>query len=190
MDFFITGLPRSRTAWLANFFTTGPSYCAHDALLGCADLGAFAKRMESLPGSIRGDSDSGLALFAPALMARYPDARWAVVQRSPDEVAESLHRMPAYPGLERTTRSEAQAVVEMTQRHLYPLMSDLRTKLFTFESLGTATGLYAMWEWLLRGRVEWCPERAAMLQSMRVTVIPERALFDHAAVASLAREVA
>lgn len=30
--FLITGLPRSRTAWLANLFTTGHVYCQHDGL--------------------------------------------------------------------------------------------------------------------------------------------------------------
>ena len=30
-SFFITGLPRSRTAWLANYFTTGSVLCLHEA---------------------------------------------------------------------------------------------------------------------------------------------------------------
>ena len=29
--FFITGLPRSRTAWLANWFTYGHTFCFHEA---------------------------------------------------------------------------------------------------------------------------------------------------------------
>ena len=33
--FFIAGLPRSRTAWLANWFTSESSYCIHDAWRYC-----------------------------------------------------------------------------------------------------------------------------------------------------------
>lgn len=86
--FFLTGLPRSRTAWLAALFSTGESICWHDALLLCRSVGDLPK----LFGSVRcaGDSDSGLILFHSDVVTLFPDAPWVVVERDPDEAFRSM----------------------------------------------------------------------------------------------------
>ena len=43
--FFIAGLPRSRTAWLANWFTADGSDCAHDAWRWCSTPKAIREQM-------------------------------------------------------------------------------------------------------------------------------------------------
>jgi len=57
-DFLILGLPRSRTAWLSNFMTTGNIFCHHEAINGCHNMTDFLVKTEGC-----GDSDTGLALF-------------------------------------------------------------------------------------------------------------------------------
>jgi hypothetical protein len=86
--FFVTGLPRSRTAWFANLFSTGDVLCHHDALLECdrvTDLPSILGRR-----AIVGDSDSGLLLFYSDVAAMYPGAPWVVIRRDPDEAFRSL----------------------------------------------------------------------------------------------------
>ena len=99
--FFITGLPRSRTAWLANFFTTQTAFCFHDR---CKDGWTAAWVEQSLkmvaqgfvPGSPParythvGDADSGLMLIAPQLVVMFPDARWLFVKNTPQCAADKL----------------------------------------------------------------------------------------------------
>ncbi len=58
-NFLILGLPRSRTAWLANFMTTDDIFCSHEGLNGCHTLQEYKNKFK--PNS--GDSNTGLALF-------------------------------------------------------------------------------------------------------------------------------
>jgi hypothetical protein len=86
--FFLTGFPRSRTAWLANLFTTGEILCWHDALLRCHT----ASDLVTLFGKGRfvGDSDSALMLFYDDVAAMYPGAPWVLVERDADEAFQSM----------------------------------------------------------------------------------------------------
>ena len=58
-DFLVLGLPRSRTAWLANFLTYDDITCSHEGLNGCHSLEQYKAKFK--PNS--GDSNTGLALF-------------------------------------------------------------------------------------------------------------------------------
>ncbi len=59
MGFLILGLPRSRTAWLANFFTYGGLRCMHEGLNGCRSVDEYLSKFD---GSV-GDASTGLATF-------------------------------------------------------------------------------------------------------------------------------
>ena len=58
-NFLILGLPRSRTAWLANFMTSDGIQCSHEGLNGCKSLDEYKAKFK--PNS--GDSNTGLASF-------------------------------------------------------------------------------------------------------------------------------
>lgn len=85
MNFFITGLPRSRTSWFASFMTSGDVFCYHEALNGCKSSEEFYQKLK-LPYRLVGNSDCGLAytdfqkLNAPTL----------IIHRDKHEVLESL----------------------------------------------------------------------------------------------------
>lgn len=89
--FFITGLPMSRTTWLANLFTTGNVFCHHDLLGRVADLDAFIWQLgrELRTGRV-GDADSGLLLFHDRVRAAFPRAPWVLVTRDFDDAWSSL----------------------------------------------------------------------------------------------------
>lgn len=84
--FFITGLPRCRSAWFANLLSYGDSFCYHDGWHGCQTQELFRTRLK-IPGFNHvGNSDPANAVFWRYLAEEYPTARWVVVMRN---VAES-----------------------------------------------------------------------------------------------------
>lgn len=96
--FFIAGLPRSRTAWLANFLSYGPSLCFHEPLAcGLADsIAGYTALLEGTGTPYAGISCTGNAMFFEALNDLFPDARWVAVQRPFYESRLSMERI-GYP---------------------------------------------------------------------------------------------
>lgn len=95
--FFIVGLPRSRTAWMANWFTYGDSFCFHDGLAGISSKEDYAAKLQSKNASYVGDSDSGLVFLD--LKYLYPDSPVVVIHRSIVKCQMSMKRA-GIPGAE------------------------------------------------------------------------------------------
>lgn len=76
MNFFILGMPRSRTAWLANFMTTGDVFCHHEGLNGCHTIDQYKDKL----GTSDGDACTGLVLFD--LDSQFPNAKKVIIERS------------------------------------------------------------------------------------------------------------
>jgi len=81
--FIITGFPRSRTAWMAAFLSTGRTQCYHEGLFWQRSLSA--KDNEGYDHV--GNSDSGLACM-PDLIPQ--GAKVVIIHRRRDEVERSL----------------------------------------------------------------------------------------------------
>lgn len=90
--FFITGLPRSRTAWLANWLTWGGSFCYHDGFVGCASVDDFASKLRTTPGTHVGNSDPANVCFWQRLVRFFPDASWVIIKRNMDDAMCSSQR--------------------------------------------------------------------------------------------------
>lgn len=95
--FLITGLPRSRTAWMAAFTSCGPAFCYHEpsAMMGeIEDLEDVYAR----PGGYQhvGASDHGLGFWITEILARFKP-RTLVIMRDQQDVEQSMHElgMPA-----------------------------------------------------------------------------------------------
>jgi hypothetical protein len=58
MNYFIVGLPRSRTAWLSVFMSQSSQYCLHDGFNGCNNLIEYWDKLEE-----GGDSSTGLMMI-------------------------------------------------------------------------------------------------------------------------------
>lgn len=79
--FFITGLPRSRSAWISNWLTTVRSLCFHDMpfdedLLRCASYVGFA--------------GPELVTQFSAVRKDYPSSKWVVVLRKSEDALNSF----------------------------------------------------------------------------------------------------
>jgi hypothetical protein len=92
---FITGLPRSRTNWFAQYFDGLPDITAHHEVLnGLKSKQEFYDAMEA-PGYVI-NSDSGL--FVTNYLEQWPDAPCVVIHRGISDVFNSLRRLFATHG--------------------------------------------------------------------------------------------
>ena len=85
LDFRVIALPRSGTAWTANFLTTERSLCWHEPLMehDLADLDQM--KMTGLFGI----ADTQLALYSPSELNAHP-ARKLIIHRDFQPIARSL----------------------------------------------------------------------------------------------------
>ena len=75
MRTLVLGLPRSRTAWLANFLTHNAFFCHHEGINGCSSIEEYKAKIGS-----DSDSNTGLALFDVNKL--FPDTNIIVIDSS------------------------------------------------------------------------------------------------------------
>jgi hypothetical protein len=90
--FLITGLPRSRTAWLSVFMTTGTSMCYHDAVTKIGSIEELPKLFESEFYKHVGISDCSVGFFLEWILENIRP-RTVIVDRDPAEVTNSMARL-------------------------------------------------------------------------------------------------
>lgn len=86
--FYITGLPRSRTSWMALVFQAHGYFCWHEAMNDCKIKEDFIGKMSIAP--IIGDSDCGLPYCDVLDMVPGP---MVIIEREPKEVQRSLQAL-------------------------------------------------------------------------------------------------
>lgn len=72
MKFLILGLPRSRTAWLANFLTYDDLFCYHEGTDGCNSISEYKDKVKG-----KGDSNTGLIFYNPEKL--FPETKIIVI---------------------------------------------------------------------------------------------------------------
>jgi len=88
MNFFITGLPRSRTAWIANFFSTGDVFCWHEAMAGITSKAQYWERLSTERYTHVGNSDC--TLYMGGLL---PNCPLVIIERDVGEVDKALTKI-------------------------------------------------------------------------------------------------
>lgn len=169
--FFLIGLPRSRTAWLANFLTNGDGFCFHEALRSVTDLSGLRYKLEhcASPYQSIGDADPALAGMLPEALAQFPEARWVFVRRDVDEAYESFQRAfpkltPPFSVFQEADRSMDAALA------MLPKDSCIEVHLDDQSSCGDYADIHKF----CLGR-PMDGERWEMLTGMRITGIAEKA---------------
>jgi hypothetical protein len=146
VNFVITGLPRSATAWLANWFTTDHSVCWHEALMDHS--------MEELLGfesdELFGISETSLCTMDPLAVNALPVPK-LVIHRPLDEVNRSLVDLGFPPG--------------MTEEHEKNLW-DIGGFHLKFEDIFDEDKFRVAHEWLIP--IEFNPDRYALLRKFMV----------------------
>lgn len=169
--FFITGLPQSRTSWLANLFSTGGVFCHHDLLGGVDSVETFLRvlRGESLDGRV-GDSDSGLLACYATVMQSFPGARWVLVQREFEEAWNSLCQFVATGDWQEKLSCTWELHEEMArvwEQASKAMVQDPRCMVVPYESLERTDMIEIIWKHCVPG-VRFDRRRAEMLQQLSV----------------------
>lgn len=89
--FFVLGLPRSRTAWLSHFLTYGDWRCGHEELRHVRSLDDVRSWLSQ---PCTGSAETAAAPFWRLITRMVPDARIVIVRRKPEEVFNSMLRIP------------------------------------------------------------------------------------------------
>ena len=91
--FFITGLPRSRTAWLSTFFTGNNCFCYHEVLRISNGFDDAIQKLLNRKEMYVGNSDSSLPIWMDKIDHILHRSPIVIVERSVDEVTSSLTKV-------------------------------------------------------------------------------------------------
>lgn len=83
MNYFIVGLPRSRTSWLSVFMSQSGKYCLHDGFNGCNSLIEYWDKLED-----GGDSSTGLMMID--INKLKPNSPIVIIEKSERELERCI----------------------------------------------------------------------------------------------------
>ncbi len=89
-NFFITGLPRSRTAWFSTFFTGNNSFCYHEIIRVSDGFDDAIQKLLNRKEMYVGNSDSSLPIWIDKIDHVLTDSPIVIIERDVDEVTNSL----------------------------------------------------------------------------------------------------
>ncbi len=92
MNFFITGLPRSGSAWIANYLSYGNCMCLHDAWKDNTPTD-LKELFSSLSVYAAGTADPANVMLYDKINKEFPDAKWVVITRPQQEVEEACKNL-------------------------------------------------------------------------------------------------
>lgn len=166
--FLVMGLPRSRTAWLANFLTFGGMFCHHDGISKCAsdrDLSNLFRRAAQHAAFV-GNSDSGQVLIydrIAALFERSP--RLVFVLRSPIYCAQSCEKAGLPISLDDLRALKVRMAKLLAEHQGDSLCVD-------FDDLDSEPACRAIWNHCCRNQIPFDYQRWQMLSEMNVQMHP------------------
>ncbi len=164
---FVVALPRSRTAWLANFLSSD-AHAMHEPLSEHGSVEVLARRVDALPPGAAVIADTGAAMFIDEILRTFPNARFCVVTREPRDVKRSIRGM----GLSLEGFDKVLAAFERAKTAI--LKSDRSGFWCDSEKLDHDGTVMALWDWMFEGAANFDHERYSMLRDFRVEAIPER----------------
>lgn len=173
--FYITGLPRSRSAWLSVALSEYRlTSCLHEPLARMASYSPSAVQavLSAAHTPFAGISDAGLPVVAPDLPAQLPGPI-VVVLRDPADVAESLARY-----LGGAVEAHLGGVALMTERlHAFIERYDVDDRLLVvdFYDLARNDVMRKVWEHLVPG-TPFQRRRIESLQRLRIEPVVDRLL--------------
>lgn len=92
-------LPRSRSAWMAEFLRPLCASAMHNPLQQCASIDELGQKIDAQPPGRVFVSDVAALFFFDQLLVRFPGARYLVVHRAAREVEHSMKKLGVQPPL-------------------------------------------------------------------------------------------
>lgn len=165
--FFITGYPRSRTAWLANFLTYKDSFCFHDGMEYCEfDPSKLPKFLESVRERYIGNSDSSILYFHKEIYKEFPLAKFVLIEREFDSALDSLESVFG-PG------PELRYVMRIAREKMEEFKRDIKPLTIKFEDLEKMNVCKELWEYCIPD-IPFNPQRWVMLDKLEIVINPKQ----------------
>jgi hypothetical protein len=92
-------LPRSRSAWMAEFLRPLCVSSMHNPLQQCASIAELGQKVDKQPPGRVFISDVAALFFFDQLLLRFPGAQYLIVHRAASEVEHSMHKLGIQPPL-------------------------------------------------------------------------------------------
>ncbi len=89
-NYFITGLPRSRMSWLANFFTYNNSFCFHEATRFCSSMHDLHELLKSHTAENIGNADPAILYIIDDVVKEFPNSKIVLIERELHETIDSF----------------------------------------------------------------------------------------------------
>jgi hypothetical protein len=149
--FFITGYPRSMTAWLSVALD-----CAHER-----DGKSMEEFMQDIEcGEQSGDSSSIASMLYAEIKERFPDSRWVVIEREKDECLQSFCKVSKLP------KNKCVELFDYIEHCISGISPALRVKFCDIQAR-----LKEIWEWCYP-EIDYPVKRIKKLQMLNIQQIP------------------
>jgi hypothetical protein len=142
--FFITGLPRTRSSWLSNFFTYKDSFCFHEAIRLCYNITDMKILFECIKETNIGNSDAWLMFHYDKIMEMFPNSKWVLIKRdfiSAFEAAKKRYKFERLP-IDLETFSDLKEKLDEFEKEYSPLV-------IQYETLDDIDVCKRIWEYCL-----------------------------------------
>lgn len=96
---FMLCLPRSRSAWMAEFMRPFCALSLHNPLQQCASIEELAQRIDAAPEGKVFVADVAAMFFFDQLVVRFPGAQYLIVHRPAREVEHAINKLGLSPPL-------------------------------------------------------------------------------------------
>lgn len=167
-NFFITGLPRSRTSWLANFFTYNNSFCYHEATRFCTSMDDLKELMHNHSAENIGNADPAMLYIMNDAIQAFPDAKIVLIEREIHETIDSF--------IDFYTSYEYKSIQEWIES-LYEIMERIKQKYEVLtvrhDKLNQMEECKKIWDYLLPDE-EFDEKRWSLLDELYINKLVDK----------------
>ena len=164
-NFFITGLPRSRTSWMANFFTYQNSYCFHEISNNHPHSFGIRDELMNKIQEYKGVSDCLLPYYFEPLADTLENSILVIIERDFHEVFSSLNNW--YKDNNLNIKNSLLKNLKELDKRLTAMKERYPHLLVKFEDLDDISVMEEMWYHCVPG-IRFDSDRWQMLNNFKI----------------------
>lgn len=164
-NFFITGLPRTRTSWFANLFTYGNSFCFHELGAKHKDSYGIREELVNMPQEYKGIADCGLPYYYENLADTLQSQRLVIIDRDKADVMDSLY---AYMGKDVFDGHKILEVLTDVEERIKYIRGRYEHRSYDFADLNNQNVIQEIWDYCVPG-LPLNIERWEMLDKLNIS---------------------
>ena len=159
--FFITGLPRSRTAWLSTFFTGDNCFCYHEILKVSDGFDDAIQKLLNRKEMYVGNSDSSLPIWTNKIDHILQYSPIVIIERDVSEVASSLTNL--FEGFDPTR------LLDLTLEHLEIIKKKYNYISIDYNKLNEQLYLEMIWDFCVPN-IPFDKDKYEILKTINISI--------------------